>query len=133
MKYNITEKERKEPGYRLLMSPDRVDQIYEQILHKMTVEKKYRDPDYSAKQMAIELNTNTRYISAVVSLRFQKNYASMVNDYRIQEAMYLLIDPRHQKKTIEEIGQAVGFANRQSFYAAFYRVKGITPNEYRKK
>ena len=26
-----------------------------------------------------------------------------------------------------------GFANRQSFYAAFYRIVGETPNGYRKK
>ena len=26
----------------------------------------------------------------------------------------------------------VGFANRQSFYAAFYRIVGETPNGYRK-
>ena len=25
----------------------------------------------------------------------------------------------------------VGFANRQSFYASFYRIVGITPREYR--
>ena len=27
----------------------------------------------------------------------------------------------------------VGFANRQSFYAAFYKLVGVTPNGFRKK
>jgi endonuclease/exonuclease/phosphatase family metal-dependent hydrolase len=34
---------------------------------------------------------------------------------------------------IEEIGTIVGFANRQSFYASFYRILGETPNNYRKR
>ena len=42
-------------------------------------------------------------------------------------------DKRFSDMTIEEIGTMVGFANRQSFYAAFYRIAGETPNNYRKK
>ena len=36
-------------------------------------------------------------------------------------------------RTAEEISAMVGFANRQSFYAAFYRIVGETPNGYRKR
>jgi AraC-like DNA-binding protein len=32
---------------------------------------------------------------------------------------------------MEEVSDMVGFANRQSFYASFYRIVGITPREYR--
>lgn len=133
MKYNLTEKKKKEASYRMSLRPELVDELYEKILQKVIVEKKYRDPDYSAKQMANELGTNTRYISAVVNLRFQQNYSCLVNEYRIREALYLLIEPRYADMTIEEIATAVGFANRQSFYAAFYRIKGITPNDYRRQ
>ena len=115
------------------LRPELVDELYEQILSKFIVEKKYRDPDYSARQLAIDLNTNTRYISAVINLRFQQNYSCLVNDYRIREALYMLIDNRYLDKSIEDIALAVGFANRQSFYAAFYRMKGITPKEYRRQ
>lgn len=44
-----------------------------------------------------------------------------------------MTDKRYMNMTIEEIGCKVGFANRQSFYASFYRNMGITPNNYRKK
>lgn len=110
-----------------------MDELYEKILQKFVVEKKYRDPDYSAKQLATDLNTNTRYISAVINLRFQQNYSNMVNEHRIREALFLLVDPRHAEKTIEQIGEMVGFSNRQSFYAAFFRFKGVTPKEYREQ
>lgn len=132
-KYNITEKKEKDANYRMLLRPELIDDLYEKILHKFVVEKKYRDPSYSARQLATDLETNTRYISAVINLRFQQNYSTLVNEYRIREALYMLIDHRYQDKTVEEIANEVGFANRQSFYAAFYRIKGITPKEYRKQ
>ena len=59
------------------------------------------------------------------------NYTSFVNKYRIDEAMSILVDKRYQDLRMEEVSDMVGFANRQSFYASFYRIVGITPREYR--
>ncbi len=47
--------------------------------------------------------------------------------------MHLLVDKRYMDKNVEEISAMVGFANRQSFYAAFYKNVGETPNGYRKR
>ena len=130
-KYNITEKKEKQANYRMLLRPELVDELYEKIMQKLIVEKKYRDPDYSAAKMAKDLGTNSRYISAVINMRFEKNYSSLVNEHRIREAMFLLIDHRYAQSTIAEIGKLVGFSNRQSFYSAFFRERGMTPNDYR--
>lgn len=127
----MTEKKEKNAAYRSLVRAELVDELYEKILHIFVVQKKYKDPDYSAKKMAEELSTNTRYISAVVNIRFGQNYSSLVNEYRIKDAQYLLVDKRYMDKTMEEISAMVGFANRQSFYAAFYKLNGITPRSYR--
>jgi AraC-like DNA-binding protein len=45
--------------------------------------------------------------------------------------MTLLVDKRYQDLRMEEISDMVGFSNRQSFYASFYRIVGITPRAYR--
>jgi AraC-like DNA-binding protein len=130
-KYNLTEKKPKQAAYRSLVRSELVDELYEKIQQVFILKKKYKDPDYSAKKLAEELNTNTRYISAVVNIRFNMNYSTLVNKYRIDEAMYLLTDKRFLNKNMEEISAMVGFANRQSFYAAFYKFKGMTPRAYR--
>ena len=44
-----------------------------------------------------------------------------------------MTDKRYKDKNVEEISAMVGFSNRQSFYAAFYRIVGETPNGYRKR
>lgn len=108
-----------------------MDVMQEKILDIIVMQKKYRDKDYSAKKLAEDLGTNTRYISAVVNVRFHTNYTSFVNKYRIDEAMSILVDKRYQDLRIEEVSDMVGFSNRQSFYASFFRVVGITPRDYR--
>ena len=130
-KYNLTVKKEKNAAYRSMIKAEMVDDLYEKILKIFIVDKKYRDPEYSAKQLAKELNTNTRYISAVVNVRFHQNYSSLVNEFRVKEAQHFLTDKRYMDKTMEEISAMVGFANRQSFYAAFYKNYGITPRLYR--
>ncbi len=130
-KYNITEKKEKDASYRSLVRVEMVDQLYEKIIQKLIVEKKYRDPEYSAKKLADDLGTNTRYISAVISLRFSQNYSCLVNEYRIKDAMYMLINKQFADMNMEEVSEAVGFANRQSFYAAFFRLHGCSPRQYK--
>lgn len=132
-KYNLREKKSKEASYRTMIRAELADELYDKIMNIIVVQKKYRDPDYSAKDLAKELQTNTRYLSAVVNSRFGMNYSCLLNEYRIKEAMHLLVDRRYVDKNVEEISTMVGFANRQSFYAAFYKYVGVTPREYRLK
>ena len=125
--YNLREKKDKKAAYRSLIRAELADELYDKILNK------YKDPNYSAKDLARELKTNTRYLSAVVNSRFGKNYSCLLNEYRIKDAKHLLVDKRYADKNVEEISSMVGFANRQSFYAAFYKNVGETPNGFRKR
>lgn len=132
-KYNITEKKEKDAAYRALVNPKLMDDLERRINDIIIVQKKFRDKNYSAKQLAEDLHTNTRYISAVVNVRFHMNYTSYVNKFRIQEAMTMLVDKRYQDLNMEEISDLVGFSNRQSFYASFFKLNGVTPRDYRKQ
>lgn len=130
-KYNLTEKKKKMAAYRSLVSPQLMDELKEKILNIILIQQRYKDKNYSAKQLAEDLGTNTRYISAVVNVRFHMNYTSFVNKFRIEEAMALLVDKRYQDLNMEDISDMVGFSNRQSFYASFYRINGVTPRDYK--
>ena len=131
--YNVRECKIKEAAYRGMIRAELADELYDKIMNILIIEKKYKDPNYSARDLAKELNTNTRYLSAVINSRFGMNYSCLVNEYRIKEALHLLVDKRYADKNVEEISAMVGFSNRQSFYAAFYKNTGETPNGYRKR
>ena len=130
-KYNITERKKKEASYIGALSTSLVEEIYEKILLKFVVEKKYRDPEYTAAKLAEEIGCNARYISAVVHLRYRDNFSQLINEFRIKEAMYMITDRHFADLKMEDIALATGFANRQCFYSAFFRKNGMTPLEYR--
>ena len=130
--YNLREKKEKVAAYRSMIRPDLADELYQKIVEIVVVKKKYKDPNFSSKDLAKMLQTNTRYLSAVVNSRFGMNFSCLLNEYRIKDALRLLGDKKNMKLNVEEISTMVGFANRQSFYAAFYRIIGETPNAYRK-
>ena len=132
-KYNLQEKKEKPATYRLHIRPELIDALYEGILRKMVVDKVFRDPHYTAQRIADELQTNTRYISATMSLRFQQNFSEFLAGFRIREAAAMLTDRRSASMTMEEIALQSGFANRQTFYAAFYRFYKKTPKLYQKE
>ena len=66
-----------------------------------------------------------------------RDIIEMADRGKINEAENILLtdmdrtDKRYMDKTMEEISAMVGFANRQSFYAAFYKILGVTPRGYR--
>ena len=130
-KYNIKEAKVKDAAYRSMIRPELADDLKEKIYKVLVTNKKYRDPSYTAKKLASEINTNTRYISAVVNVKFGMNYSNFVNKYRIEDAVKVLANKQFRDLTMDEVSEMVGFANRQSFYAAFYRMKKITPHTYK--
>lgn len=94
----MREKKEKKAAYRSLIRPELADELYDKILNIIVVQKKYKDPDYSAKDLAKELKTNTRYLSAVVNSRFGMNYSCLLNEYRVKDALHLLTDKRYADK-----------------------------------
>ena len=129
-KYNISEKKQKNAYYRTQVNPTLMDDLKAKILDIVLIRQKYKDKRYSARQLALDLGTNTRYVSAVINVKFHMNYTSFINRFRIDEAMTLLVDKRYLSCTMEEISDMVGFSNRQSFYASFYKITNMTPLQY---
>ena len=132
-KYNLTEKKQKNPLYRTLVNPQLVEELYQKIMAKFVVEKKYKDPDYSAQKLAKELETNSRYISAVINLRFQDNYSQMVNEFRVKEAMYMLKDKHCERMSMEEVTTQVGFSKRTNCTPREFRMKALAELDALKK
>ena len=61
MPYNLREKKIKDAAYRTMIRADLANELYQKIVEIVIVKKKYKDPNFSSKDLAKLLNTNTRY------------------------------------------------------------------------
>lgn len=124
--------ETEEKAYSKRINRKTLDTIRKGIHNYIIVGRRYRDVNYTAKRLAEDINTNTRYLSAAIRLHYGCNFAELVNKLRIDEAKQMLSDP-DCTMTMEDISYSSGFANRQSFYTAFAKFVGISPKEYRQQ
>ena len=100
--YNLREKKIKDAAYRTMIRAELADELYQKIVDIVIVKKKYKDPNFSSKDLAKLLQTNTRYLSAVVNSRFGMNYSCLLNEYRIKDALRLLADKKNNDKNINQ-------------------------------
>lgn len=93
--------------------------------------KRYRDPMFSANELASMLGVSVWKLSRIVKKEYGMGYVEIVHECRVKDAMRHLKDERFEAYSIDDIGAMVGFGNRQSFFSAFKKIVGMTPERYR--
>ncbi len=96
-------------------------------------EKPYLDPKITIYQLAKMLDTNEKYLSNYLNETHHLNFYNYINQFRIEYAKELLVDPIHENYTIETIANLSGFHSKSSFNAAFKKETGETPSTFKKK
>ncbi|MCL2290077.1 MAG: helix-turn-helix domain-containing protein [Bacteroidetes bacterium] len=90
------------------------------------------DTEFSIDKLAELVQSNQNYVSQAINNILKKNFRSLLNSYRIQEAQRLFSEPDATKYTIESVALRVGFKSPKTFREAFKEITGITPNFYLK-
>ncbi|OFY36468.1 MAG: hypothetical protein A2W91_02695 [Bacteroidetes bacterium GWF2_38_335] len=116
-----------------ILTNERKEKLMLEILDLMEKKKMYLNPSLTIYDLSKELNINKTYISLVVNENLQENFNNFINRYRVNEAKILLLSPDYQNLTIEGIANMVGFNSKTSFNAAFKKITGNTPSDYKTK
>lgn len=98
----------------------------------MQEEKKYQDPEISLEKLAHALHSNKHHVSQIINAYKGVSFFEYINQLRIEEAKVLLAETTRQDLHIIEVAYTVGFNNKVSFNAAFKKITGMTPTDYRK-
>lgn len=116
------------------LSPDdpAVRSLGARIQRVLEQEKLYTDPNLTVDKLAGHLQDQGYLVSRAVNLYFEKTFPELLHEYRIREAERLLQSPDAQHLSIEAIAYESGFNSLSAFYAAFKKIKQVTPAEFRK-
>jgi len=106
-------------------------EMRERIGRLLWEQKRYRDPGYSQRQLAADLEMSVFLLSRTLRQVFGLRYVELVHKLRIQDAAKYLRSPQKRRYTVDDIGVLVGFRNRQSFFSAFRKEMGTTPERWR--
>lgn len=117
----------KKPVQEKLLNPE----YAEKIDSVMRSEKPYLMADITLDVLAERLAIPARDLSMIINRHFDNNFYEFINNYRIEEAKKILIDPKNKDKTITDIYLEVGFNSKSVFNTFFKKIVGQTPSEYR--
>lgn len=92
------------------------------------IENGYADK-ISQKQMAESLQASSEYLSYLFKKNIGKNFAKFLQEYRIEQAKYLL----KAGKDPSEVPFAVGFSDSKYFYKVFREVAGMSVAQFLQK
>lgn len=106
------------------------DELCSRLQHLMDTEKVYAYEDITLKQLADELELTPHQLSQLLNEKLNMNFNTFVNQFRIRDAKHMLIE--EPQRSVLSIAYAVGFNSKSSFYDAFSRFTGKTPQKYRK-
>ena len=91
------------------------------------IDAHYRE-DISMQDAAAALRYSDAYFCKLFKQCFKVNFSAYLNEYRVNRARQLMLDPRLNMK---DIGAAVGYSDAIYFTRVFKRLPGQTPSEYR--
>lgn len=106
-------------------------ELLESLHQLFEKDKIHLSGDLKIDMVAQKLNTTRAVVSKLTNQYLGRSFPALVNQYRINEAVRLLLDPKTSNYKLDAIGSLCGFNNRQVFHAAFKKETGLTPLEFK--
>lgn len=106
-----------------------VDQTLGTLTALMEGQGLYTDPHLSLESLAVAIGVTPPQLSELLNQRLGRNFASYVNEFRVEAAKKLLASS--EGAGVLEVAFNCGFNSKSNFNAVFRRVTGMSPRRYR--
>lgn len=104
-------------------------EIKEKIKTAFEHDKLYKNNDIGLNDLSKHICSDRYKISQVINEYLSKNFYSLLSYYRIREAKDLLLSQPFL--SVKAIMYEVGYSSKTSFYSAFKKETGLSPNDFR--
>ncbi|QXP59523.1 AraC family transcriptional regulator [Olleya sp. HaHaR_3_96] len=117
---------------RKLISDQHLEDLKTKLLHIMTVQQPFLDPELTLVSLADLVNVPPHQLSYVINSGFNENFFLFVNKYRVEKVKSLLLNKDKNHLTIMAIAFESGFNSKTSFNTTFKKICSQTPSEFKK-
>lgn len=108
------------------------DNLYFQKLELLCKEQHiYTDSTLNREKVAEKLGISPGYVSQIVNAVTGDNFANYINQYRVEAVKEMISNPEYENYNLLTMGLESGFTSKTTFYKAFKKITGQTPNEYK--
>lgn len=118
----------KEAAVPVEISPDAIARIR----NAMEKQQLYLKQNLNIEDFARQVGIHFREVSSIINKEFNTNFFEFVNEYRVNRAKQMLVDPQYAEMTILDILLESGFNSKSSFHRFFKRYTGMSAAEFRK-
>ena len=105
--------------------------IAQQVDDYLKKNQSYLDPEYSINVLAQELQIPRHHITQSINGVLEKNFYTLINEYRVEEVIRRMNDKQYQMYTLLAIALDAGFNSKSAFNRIFKQITGKTPSEYK--
>lgn len=107
------------------------EKYLQKIKQLMNETKIFTNPELKLSSLAEQVGLPSHQVSKLINEKFDKSFNDYVNEYRVNEFILRINDPKFQTLSIYGIAMEVGFNSKSSFNSAFKKITGKTPSEYK--
>jgi AraC-like DNA-binding protein len=110
-----------------------VDNLYFKKLELLCKDQHiYTDSTLNREKVAEKLGISAGYVSQIINTITGDNFANYINQYRVEAVKEMISNSEYENYNLLTMGLESGFTSKTTFYKAFKKVTGQTPNEYKK-
>lgn len=111
--------------------PNSVEQDLLEKLQKFEESEKFTNSKLTIASLALQLKTNTSYLSEVINKYKGKNFNTYINELRIAYICQKIYNHKeYQNYKISYLAEECGFASHSSFATVFRNITGISPSVF---
>ncbi|MDY0987170.1 helix-turn-helix domain-containing protein [Flavobacterium sp. CFBP9031] len=108
------------------------ENLYFQELELLCKEQHiYTDSTLNREKVAEKLGISPGYVSLIVNTITEDNFANYINKYRVEAVKEMISNSEYENYNLLAMGLESGFTSKTTFYKAFKKLTGQTPNEYK--
>jgi len=111
--------------------PNAVEKDLLEKLQKFEESEKFTNPKLTISSLALQMKTNTSYLSEVINKYKGKNFNTYINELRIAYICQKIYNQKaYQSYKISYLAEECGFASHSAFATVFRNITGISPSVF---